>query len=140
MVTAINVYLVTDGNGQEAVAFYQEVFQAKVVNLFLWKDGVPDCPKTHEHLVLNAQLDIDGIRLDLSDENPDVGYQTGVNMTASIMVDSIEEAQRIYDKLITNAKAINLPFQKTFWSPAYANITDQFGMMWQLNTELKAEH
>lgn len=102
MVTAINVYLVTDGNGQEAVAFYQEVFQAKVVNLFLWK--------------------------------------AGVNMTASIMVDSIEEAQRIYDKLITNAKTINLPLQETFWSPAYANITDQFGMMWQLNTELKAEH
>lgn len=74
MVTAINVYLVTDGNGQEAVAFYQEVFQAKVVNLFLWK--------------------------------------AGVNMTASIMVDSIEEAQRIYDKLITNAKAINLPSKK----------------------------
>ncbi|QGG97613.1 VOC family protein [Streptococcus dysgalactiae subsp. dysgalactiae] len=140
MVTAINVYLVTDGNGQEAVAFYQEVFQAKVVNLLLWKDGVPDCPKTHEHLVLNAQLDIDGIRLDLSDENPNVDYQVGVNMTASIMVDSIEEAQRIYDKLITNAKAINLPLQETFWSPAYVNITDQFGMMWQLNTELKTEH
>ncbi|QKG77090.1 VOC family protein [Streptococcus canis] len=140
MVTAINVYLVTDGNGQEAVAFYQEVFQAKVVNLLLWKDGVPDYPKTHEHLVLNAQLDIDGIRLDLSDENPDLDYQAGVNMTASIMVDSIEEAQRIYDKLIINAKAINLPLQETFWSPAYANITDQFGMMWQLNTELKTEH
>ncbi|EHI70027.1 VOC family protein [Streptococcus ictaluri] len=136
MVTAINVYLVTNGNGKEALAFYKEAFNADIKNLLFWKDAVPDCPPERQDLVMNAQLDINGIHLDLSDENPDFDYQAGVNMTASIMVDNVKEAKELYHKLTVNAKAISLPLQETFWSPAYANFTDQFGMMWQLNTEI----
>lgn len=135
-ITALEIYLVTDGNGSEAVDFYKDVFNAEVANFLLWKDGVPDCPKEHEHLLMNAQLDINGIRLQISDENPAFPYQPGVNMTAAIIVDNIEEATTIYDKLKVDAENINLELQETFWSPAYANLTDKYGMMWQISTEL----
>lgn len=137
-ITEINIYLVTDGNGVEAVDFYKDVFNAQVTNFMLWKDGVPDCPKEHEHLLMNAQLDINGIRLQISDENPAFEYKAGVNMTAAIIVDNIEEATNLYNKLKVDAKQIHMELQETFWSPAYANLTDKYGMMWQINTELAA--
>lgn len=136
MVASINVYLITNGNGKEAVQFYKDVFNAEITNLMFWKDGVPDCPKEREDLVMNAQLDFNGIRLQLSDENPDFEYNAGTNMSAAIIVDSIDEAKTLFDKLTVNAKAVTMELQETFWSPAYANFIDQYGIMWQINTEL----
>ncbi|MGT2887731.1 VOC family protein [Streptococcus didelphis] len=138
MITALNVYLITDGNGQEALSFYKDAFNAQVTNLTLWKDAVPDCPKDREQLLLNGQLEFNGIRLQVSDENPDFDYQAGSNMSAAIIVDNIDEAKELYQKLTVNAQNISLKLQETFWSKAYANFVDQYGIMWQINTELNA--
>ncbi|KHD45734.1 VOC family protein [Streptococcus hongkongensis] len=136
MVASINVYLITNGNGKEAVQFYKDVFNAEITNLMFWKDGVPDCPKEREDLVMNAQLEFDGIRLQLSDENPDFDYKAGGNMSAALIVNTVEEAQDLYNKLTVNAQNILMELQEIFWSPAYANFIDQYGIMWQINTEL----
>ncbi|MGT2933241.1 VOC family protein [Streptococcus catagoni] len=136
MITAINVYLITNGNGKEAIEFYKDVFNAEVTSLTYWKDGVPDCPKEREDLVMNAQFDINGIRLQLSDENPDFNYRAGGNMSAAIIVDSVEAAKELYGKLKVDAQKILMELDQTFWSPAYANLIDKYGVMWQINTEL----
>lgn len=136
MVRSIEVYLITNGNGQEAVAFYREALDAEVTNLTLFKDQVPNCPKEHEELVLNAQLKVGNQRLMISDENPEFDYKQGHQMTACIIVDNVAEAQAIYDKLSRDARQISMPLQETFWSPAYANLEDKFGMMWQISTEV----
>lgn len=137
MIKSLEVYLVTDGNGQEAVDFYKDALKAEVTSMMLFKDGVPDCPKEHEHLLMNAQLKVGNQRLMISDENPAFDYKHGYNMTACIIVDSVEEAQEIYSKLSVDARNINLELQETFWSPAYANLEDKFGMMWQISTEVE---
>lgn len=54
----------------------------------------------------------------------------------AIIVDSVEEANALYEKLTVNAQEIVMEMQEMFWSPAYANFIDQFGIMWQINTEL----
>lgn len=136
MVQSIEVYLITNGNGQEAVAFYREALDAEVTSLTLFKDQVPNCPKEHEELVLNAQLKVGNQRLMISDENPEFDYKQGHQMTACIIVDNVAEAQAIYDKLSRDARQISMPLQETFWSPAYANLEDKFGMMWQISTEV----
>lgn len=72
----------------------------------------------------------------ISDENPEFEYKHGYNMTACIIVDNAEDAKSIYEKLSKDAKNINLELQETFWSPAYANFEDKYGMMWQISTEV----
>lgn len=137
MVKSIESYIVTDGNGQEAVAFYQGALKADLLSLTTWGQVVPDCPEEHKDLVLNAQLDVDGIRLQISDENPEATYQAGRNVTIALIVSSVAEAQELFDKLTVDAQEIFLSLQETFWSPAYANFVDQFGVMWQISTELE---
>lgn len=136
MIKSIDTYLITDGNGQEAVKFYAEALKAEVISLMTWEEGVPNCPEEHKHLVMNAQLMIGAIRLMLSDENPEFEFKVGHNVVPTIMVDSVEEAKYLYDKLSVEAQSIAMPLQKTFWSPAYANFTDKFGVLWQISTEL----
>lgn len=136
MIKSIEVYLVTNGNGQEAVEFYKNALNAEVKSVTLFKDMDPNCPKEHEHLLMNAQLLVGSQRLMISDENPSYEYKHGYNMTACIIVDSVDEAKDIYSKLSVDAKKIHLELQETFWSPAYANLEDKFGMMWQISTEL----
>ncbi|KXT75144.1 PhnB protein [Streptococcus sp. DD10] len=135
MVKSIEPYIVTDGCGQEAVTFYCEALGARVQSLLTWGEMDPDCPEERKHLLLNAQLDVGGIRLQISDENPDYEYQAGRNVTIALITNSIEEAQMFYRGLTINAKEIFLELQETFWSPAYANLIDQFGVMWQISTE-----
>ena len=86
--------------------------------------------------MLNAQLKVGNQRLMISDENPEFDYKQGHQMTACIIVDNVAEAQAIYDKLSRDARQISMPLQETFWSPAYANLEDKFGMMWQISTEV----
>ncbi|GGE31597.1 VOC family protein [Streptococcus himalayensis] len=136
MIKALELYLVTDGNGQEAVEFYREVFHAEVISSLTWGEQVPDCPADRAHLLMNAQLKIGEQRLMISDENPDFDYKHGYNMTGAIIVDRVEDAQEIYEKLSQGARKIHLELQETFWSPAYANLEDRFGMMWQISTEV----
>ncbi|WP_018143796.1 VOC family protein [Alloscardovia criceti] len=136
MIKSLEIYLVTDGNGQEAVEFYKKALDAELISMTLFKDQYPEVPPERANLVMNAQLKVGSQRLMISDENPDMEYKHGYNMTACIIVDSVEEAQKIYDKLSADANAVHLELQETFWSPAYANFEDKFGMMWQISTEI----
>lgn len=136
MIKSIEVYLITDGNGKDAVEFYKEALNAEILSLTFFKDKIPNCPKENEDLVLNAQLKIGNNRIMISDENPDFKYKHGYNMTSCIIVDNAVEAKNIYDKLSIDARKIHMPLQETFWSVAYANFEDKFGMMWQISTEI----
>ncbi|WP_055328049.1 VOC family protein, partial [Streptococcus agalactiae] len=90
MVKALETYIVTNGNGRQAVDFYKDVFQADLVNMMTWEEMDPNCLEDRKDLIINAQLIFDGIRLQISDENPDFVYQAGKNVTAAIIVGSGE--------------------------------------------------
>lgn len=136
MIKAIEIYLVTDNNGLAAVEFYKDVFNAEVVSCTTFGQAIPNTPEEHKNLVLNANLNINGIRMQISDNGPQYDYIQGTNMTACIQLDSAEAAKAIYEKLVVDAKKIDLELQETPWSPAYGNLTDKFGMNWQINADI----
>lgn len=63
MIKALELYLVTSSNGLDAVAFYKDVFDAQVISCTTFGQAIPDTPEENKDLVLNASLDINGIRL-----------------------------------------------------------------------------
>lgn len=137
MVKAIELYLVTERNGLEAVDFYKNVFGAEVATCTTFGQAIPNTPAEKRDLLLNACLNIDGIRLQLSDNNPDHPYILGTNMNACLQFDTVEEAKAIYEKLVESAQRIDLEMQEMPWSPAYGIVVDRFGMTWQINTDIE---
>lgn len=136
MLKAMEVYLITDGNGLEALEFYQEALGARVEQVNLFKDFLPDCPVELENYVMNAQLYLNGQRFMLSDNHPDMPYTMGNNLTVALITDDAETAQDVYRKLCVDARAITMELQAVPWSPAYGSMTDKFGISWQINAEV----
>ncbi|MEW8971966.1 MAG: VOC family protein [Mesobacillus sp.] len=140
MITGIVPYLVTNGNGQEAVKFYQEALGAEVVSLQTFGDMPPNpeypLPEEAKNRVLNAQMNIGNAKLMLSDTFPGHPFQLGSQVTIALLLDNASEAKEIFEKLQVDGK-VTMPLQETFWSPAYGQVTDKFGVEWQVSTEEK---
>ncbi len=137
MLKAMEVYLVTNGDGLEAIEFYKEALGANVEQVNLFKDFLPDCPAELENYVMNAQFRLpNGQRFMLSDNNPEMPFTVGDNITVALITDDVETATDYYQKLAKDAKAINMELQAVPWSPAYGNVTDKFGISWQFNAEV----
>ncbi|MBS8263644.1 VOC family protein [Mesobacillus boroniphilus] len=138
MIIGIVPYLVTNGNGQEAVEFYKNAFGAEVISLQTFGEMPPNpeypLPEEAKDRVLNAQLKIGNASLMLSDTFPGHPYQLGSQVTIAILVNDVAEAKEIFEKLQVDGK-VTMPMQETFWSPAYGQVTDKFGVGWQLSTE-----
>ncbi len=137
MLKSMEVYLVTNGNGLEAIEFYKEALGATVEQVNMFNDFIPDGPAEFEQLVMNAQFRLsNGQRFMLSDNSPEMPYSAGDNITVALITDDVETAQEYYNKLSVDAKAINMELQAVPWSPAYGNVTDKFGISWQINAEV----
>ncbi|WP_218653652.1 VOC family protein [Streptococcus pluranimalium] len=136
MIKALELYLVTNNNGLEAVEFYKDVFNAEVVSCTTFGQAIPDTPEENKDLVLNANLNINGIRLQLSDNGSGHEYVQGTHMTACIQLDDAEETKELFEKLADGAQVIDMELQETPWSPAYGIVVDKFGMTWQVNTDI----
>lgn len=138
MITGIVPYLVTNGNGQEAVKFYQQALGAEVISLQTFED-MPDnpeypTPSEAKDRVLNAQLKVGNGSLMLSDTFPGQPYQLGSQVTVALLADHADEAKSIFEKLLVGG-TVTMPLQETFWSPAYGQLKDKFGIEWQISTE-----
>ncbi|HFI0635291.1 TPA: VOC family protein [Streptococcus suis] len=136
MLKAMEVYLVTNGNGLEAIEFYKNALGAEVEQVNLYKDFLPDCPAELENFVMNAQFRLNGQRFMLSDNNPEMPYSVGDNITVALITDDAETAKDLFTKLSEGAMKITMDLQAVPWSPAYGSLQDKFGIHWQVNAEV----
>lgn len=136
MAISLNVYLVTDGNGKEAVAFYKEVFNAEVLAIQTFGEGPssPDHPIPPEakDRIMHASLQIGGSLLMLSDTFPGMPHVIGNNISVTVNTDTADEAKHIFNKLEEGGE-VKMPIQETFWSPAYGMVTDKYGVQFQIS-------
>lgn len=139
MILGISPYLVLNGNGQEAVKFYESALDAQILGLQTFGDMPvnPEHPTPAEakDRVLHALLKIGNTNLMLSDTFPGQPYQLGDQVTIAILINNVEKANEVFGKLEVGGK-VNMPLQETFWSPAYGQVTDKFGVTWQISTEV----
>lgn len=141
MTVCLNPYLVMNGNAREAIAFYQKALDARVlgVQTFGEMPGDPNrpLPEGAHDRVLHARLKVGETDLMLSDTFPGMPYQTGNHVTIALTTDDAEKSRRIFEALAEGGR-VQMPLQKTFWSPAYGQVMDRFAVVWQINTEVRA--
>ncbi|MEH7462261.1 VOC family protein [Bacillus thuringiensis] len=138
MILGINPYLVTNGDGQEAVKFYEHALDAKVVSLQTFGD-MPENPEFKvpaeaKDRVLHAHLKIGNTDLMISDTFPGQPQQVDSQVTIAIHIQNAEKSQEVFGKLQDGGQVI-MPLQETFWSPLYGQVKDKFGVEWQVSTQ-----
>ncbi|MHC0037648.1 VOC family protein [Pseudoneobacillus sp. C159] len=133
---AVDVYLVFNGNCREAVEFYAKVFNAGTPNIMSFGDS-PQSPEYQlpdeaKNLVMHARLNIDGSNVMFSDTFPGQPVVVGNNVTLALISKNIDDLKSWYEQLKDGGK-VEMELQETFWSKLYGQVTDKFGIHWQIN-------
>ncbi|WP_339239084.1 VOC family protein [Paenibacillus sp. FSL R5-0517] len=138
MSISLNVYVITDGNGREAVDFYQKAFGAEVLALQTFGDGPSDpnhpIPPEAKDRIMHASLQIGSSVLMLSDTFPGMPYTIGNHVSITVNTDTVDEAKTIFSQL-EDGGVVEMAIQETFWSPAYGTVVDKFGVHFQVSAK-----
>lgn len=135
-------YFIFDGNAAEAMGFYADVFDAKVMNVMRFSDMPEDpdhpdqtVPEEAKALIMNGTIQLpNGVNLMFSDNYPGMPFTIGNQITTMVSFDDPEHTRRVFNRLKEDG-TVAMELQITFWSPLYGNVTDKFGNQWQVDTE-----
>lgn len=139
----VNVYLLFDGNCEEAFTFYKSVFQTEFLMLSRFKE-IPlqnkqtAAPEQDAEKIMHVSMPIGESILMGSDggSNWSKYHKTGNNFSVSVSVEKREEVDRLYSAL-SDGGQIDMPVQDTFWGEYFGMLTDKFGIKWMIGSSQK---
>lgn len=138
MSTSLIPFLEMNGSANEAIDFYVKALDAKVVYTLRFGDmpGNPESPLPPEKkdLINYAILKIGDSEIQLSDHFTGSSYQKGTQVTIVVQTNDKDQATHYFEALKEGGQ-VNDPLQASFFSPAYGNITDKFGVTFRILTK-----
>jgi PhnB protein len=127
-------YLNYGGNCRAAFEFYEKHLGGKITSLVT--HGEQGDPNQPPDAVLHARIDLGGTTL-MGADMPPGHFQPMRSAYLSLLVDSNEEAERIY-QLLTEGGEIFMAMEETFFAHRFAMFRDRFGTSWMLLHERAA--
>ncbi len=138
--TTVNIYLMFNGNCEQAFNFYKSIFGGEFPYIGRYKDMPPS--EEHGNISAADAEKIMHISLPISKETVLMGsdtggewasqYSQGNNFSISISTDSKQEADRLFNALSTGGK-VKMPMNNTFWGDYFGMFTDKFGINWMVS-------
>ena len=126
---SISPYLLFPGNTEKVFDFYKSVFDGEILALQRFKDG-PDADKLPDQIkdkIMHISMSLgNGITLMATD---DLQIKPGNNIKVSIIMDSKEEADKVFKKLAVGGN-ITLPLQDMPWGDYFGMLTDKYDIQW----------
>ncbi len=132
--TLLEPYLFFAGRCEEALAFYGEALGASVSFLMRYSDS-PEATSPgmlapgFENKIMHATFHIAGNTLMASDGCDSNSRFEGFRL--SLALPTKAETERAFAAL-SEGGSVQMPLSKTFWSPAFGMLTDQFGLGWMI--------
>jgi PhnB protein len=136
----IQPYLFFNGRCDEAIEFYRKALGAEEIMLMRFKHA-PDqnmVPPGSGEKVMHARLKIGDSVVFLSDGMCS-GQQSFQGFSLSLTVADEAEADRRFNALADGGK-VQMPLDKTFFSPRFGAVADKFGVGWMVYVEPKEEY
>lgn len=139
MTVKLTPYITLEGGKtKEAIQFYEQAIGAKVVSMVTYGD-MPNMPETFnddlKSLVANAKVQIGESELMFSDNPWGSPIESGQKVTICITTNEVEQSKRIFEALQQGGQ-VNLPFKEEPFSPGFGDVTDKFGVTFQVYTEI----
>ncbi len=130
----VQPYLFFGGRCEEALAFYEQAIAAKVVMKMRFSESPDPTPEGmlqagFEHKIMHASFIAGTVTILASDGCNDQSRFDGFRLALS--VSDPAAAESAFAALAEGGK-VDMPLMKTFWSPCYGMVTDQFGVGWMV--------
>jgi PhnB protein len=126
----IQPYLYFNGRAEEAIEFYKSALGAKVNMLMRFKEA-PDqsmISSGSENKVMHAYINIGETGVLISDGR-NTGKTNFDGFALTITTKTVAEADKLFAALVDGGK-VTMPQAKTFFSPRFGMLADQFGVNW----------
>lgn len=131
----LNTYLAFNGQCAAAFRFYERALKGKIEMMMTNGESpiADQMPPEQRDRVMHASLRI-GDRILQGGDAPPQHFTKPAGFCVSYSTDTLAEAERVFGALSEGA-TIQMPLQKTFWTPGFGMLIDQFGIPWMVNTE-----
>lgn len=128
-------YLFFEGRCEEALAFYRQAMDAEVTMLMRYSESPdpppPDMlPPGSGNKIMHSSLRIGDTDVMASDGMCS-GKTVFAGFSISLTADSEADAQRYFSALAKDG-TVQMPLQKTFFSPCFGMLQDRFGVGWMV--------
>jgi PhnB protein len=129
----VQAYLAFNGNCQEALSFYADLFSAQIQNRQTYEDKKIDVPSSYRQKLQHAELKGKGVHFMAYDASPDTPINHGNQIHMSVDLNKVEEAKNIFEKLSQKGQ-IHHNFREREWGH-FGRCTDRFGINWMVNCD-----
>ena len=137
---SINVYLIFNGNCEEAFNFYKSVFGGEFPYVGRFgemppQEGMKPMSDEDKNRIMHVSLPISKETILMGSDTGGEwapNYSQGNNFSISINTDTKEEADRLFNGLSAGGTA-TMPMNKTFWGDYFGMFTDKFGINWMVS-------
>ena len=132
---SVQPYLFFDGRTEEALDFYRKALGAKVTMLMRFKDAPEPpppgmLPPGSEGKVMHSSFTVGDATVNASDGNC-TGKPSFSGFSLSLTVKDEAEADRMFQALADGGQ-VQMPLDKTFFSPRFGMVADRFGVSWMV--------
>ena len=129
----VQSYLAFDGNSQEALSFYGDLFDAQVQNRETYEDKKMDVPASYRQRLQHAELKGKGVHFMAYDAAPDTPINHGNQVHMSVDLDDATEAEKVFETLSKGGQ-IHHSFREREGGH-FGRCTDRFGINWMVNAK-----
>ena len=128
----VQPYLFFEGRCEEALEFYKKTLGATISAVMRYRDNPEPAynPPGSDEKVMHCDFTIGQTQLMASDGNCS-GKPTFGGVSLSIEAKDAADAKRLFDVLADGGQ-VQMPMNKTFFSPAFGIVQDRFGVSWML--------
>ncbi|WP_310831045.1 VOC family protein [Paenibacillus pedocola] len=138
MTIEVNPFILLEGTAREAVSFYQESLDAKLLFMQTVGEGPqnPEAPMSDEEKarIAHSVLKIGETTMFMADLEPGQTRQTGNGLNLCISTDTAEASEQLYNTLKEGGQ-VDIELGPAYFSPAYGMVTDKFGVTFQIFTK-----
>jgi len=126
-------HLMFTGDCEEAFRFYERSLGGKILRLVKYGDAPmgKGVPPDWQGKVVHGSLQLGREMIAGLDVVPK-RYQRPQGFYVLLDVDDPAKAKHAFRKLSEKGR-VEMPLQKTFWSPAFGVVVDRFGIPWEVN-------
>ena len=127
----VQSYLAFNGNCQEALNFYGELFNAEIQNRVSYEDKKIDVPSSYRNKLQHAELKGKGVHFMAYDASPDTPINHGNQIHMSVDLQDSDKAENLFNELSKGGQ-VHHDFREREWGH-FGRCTDRFGINWMVN-------
>ncbi|MBU2928821.1 VOC family protein [Winogradskyella psychrotolerans] len=127
----VQAYLAFQGNCEEALKFYSDLFDADIINRQTYEDKKIDVPASYINKLQHAELKGKHIHFMAYDASPDTPLNSGNQIHMSVEVSDNTEGKNLFESLSKGGQ-VHHNYLEREWG-YFGRCTDKYGIGWMVN-------